>query len=72
MLGHNVSRKGVEVDKVKVNLISNMPVPTSAKQVKSFRGSRLMLSSLNTCSFKRKSKDDKSKKVLLSEQVAQF
>ena len=35
-LGHKVSQKGIEVDKAKVDLISNMPVPSSVKQVRSF------------------------------------
>ena len=38
MLGHKVSKKGIEVDKAKVNLISNLPMPSSVKQVRSFLG----------------------------------
>jgi len=38
VLGHKVSKKGIEVDKAKVNLISNLPVPSSVKQVRSFLG----------------------------------
>jgi len=30
---HKVSEKGIEVDKAKVNLIYNMPVPSSMKQL---------------------------------------
>ena len=32
VLGHKVSQKGIEVDKVKVDLISNILVPSSAKR----------------------------------------
>jgi len=35
VLGHKVSKKEIEVDK---NLISNLPVPSSVKQVSSFLG----------------------------------
>ena len=38
VLGHKVSEKGIEVDKAKVDLISNLPVPCSVKQVRSFLG----------------------------------
>ena len=33
ILGHKVSKKGIEIDKAKVDLISNKPVPSSVKQV---------------------------------------
>ena len=33
-----LNKKGIEVDKVKVDLISNLPVPSSVKQVRSFLG----------------------------------
>jgi len=36
VLGHKVSKKRIEVDKAKVDLISNLPVPSSVKQVRSF------------------------------------
>ena len=36
VLGHKVSEKGIKIDKAKVDLISNLPVPSSVKQVKSF------------------------------------
>ena len=35
MLGHGVSKKGIEVDKAKIDLISNLRVPSSVKQLKS-------------------------------------
>ena len=38
VLGHKVSKKGIEVDKAKVDLIFNLHVPSSMKQVKSFLG----------------------------------
>ena len=31
VLGHKVSKKGIEIDKAKVDLISNLPVPCSKK-----------------------------------------
>jgi len=33
VFGHKVSKKGIEVDKAKVDLIANLPVPSSMKQV---------------------------------------
>lgn len=36
VLGHIISSRGTEVDKAKVNLISNLTPPTSIKQVRSF------------------------------------
>ena len=38
VLGHIVSKRGIEVDKVKVELIENLPPPTSVKQIRSFLG----------------------------------
>ena len=38
VLGHKVSKKGIEVDKAKVDLIVNLPVPSYVKQVRSFLG----------------------------------
>jgi hypothetical protein len=38
VLGHIVSRKGIEVDRAKVELIENLPPPTSVKQIRSFLG----------------------------------
>jgi len=37
-LVHKVSKKEIEVDKAKVDLIANMPVPSYVKQVRSFLG----------------------------------
>ncbi|CAC5410726.1 unnamed protein product [Mytilus coruscus] len=37
-LGHKVSKKGVEVDKSKIETVESFPVPTTEKQVRSFLG----------------------------------
>ena len=38
VLGHVISQQGIEVDKVMVDLISNLPPPRTVKQVRSFLG----------------------------------
>ena len=38
VLGHVISKKGIEVDKAKVELISKLPPPTSVKVVRQFLG----------------------------------
>ena len=38
ILGHIISKRGIEVDKAKVDLIANLPPPTSVKQIRSFLG----------------------------------
>nr|XP_025616816.1 uncharacterized protein K02A2.6-like [Arachis hypogaea] len=38
VLGHKISRKGIEVDKAKVEIIEKLPLPTSVKAVRSFLG----------------------------------
>jgi hypothetical protein len=38
VLGHIVSKRGVEVDRAKVELIKNLPSLTSVKQIRSFLG----------------------------------
>ena len=38
VLGHVVSNRGIEVDKAKVDLISNLPPPKIVKDVRSFHG----------------------------------
>ena len=38
VLGHVVSSKGIEVDKAKIDLIVNLPYPTSVREVRSFLG----------------------------------
>ena len=37
VLGHRVSRKGIEVDKAKLEVIDKFSPPTSVKCIKSFR-----------------------------------
>nr|GEV54530.1 reverse transcriptase domain-containing protein [Tanacetum cinerariifolium] len=38
VLGHKISRNGLEVDKAKVNVITKLPYPTTVKGVRSFLG----------------------------------
>ena len=38
VFGHIVSSKGIEVDKSKIELIANLPIPKSIKDVRSFLG----------------------------------
>ena len=38
MLGHKVSKDGIEVDRAKVSVISNLPIPNFVKVVRSFLG----------------------------------
>ena len=38
VLGHIVSKRGLEVDRAKVELISKLPPPTTVKQIRSFLG----------------------------------
>ncbi|KAF5809903.1 putative nucleotidyltransferase, Ribonuclease H [Helianthus annuus] len=38
VLGHKISRAGIEVDRVKIDTISQLPPPTSVKSVRSFLG----------------------------------
>ena len=38
ILGHIISSKGIEVDKAKVDLISNLPPPKTVREVRSFLG----------------------------------
>ena len=38
VLGHIVSSKRIEVDKSKIELITNLPTPKSIKDVRSFLG----------------------------------
>jgi len=38
VLGQVISRRGIEVDKAKVDLISNLPPPRTVKEVRSFLG----------------------------------
>ena len=38
MLGHLISKKGIEVDKAKIEMISKLPSPTNVKIVRQFLG----------------------------------
>nr|GEW81269.1 reverse transcriptase domain-containing protein [Tanacetum cinerariifolium] len=38
ILGHKISKYGIEVDRAKVNVIANLPHPTTVKGIKSFLG----------------------------------
>jgi hypothetical protein len=38
VLGHNVSEKGIEVDRTKIKVIEQLPPPTNVKGVRSFLG----------------------------------
>ncbi|CAN6552287.1 unnamed protein product [Malus baccata var. baccata] len=38
VLGHIVSERGIEVDKSKIDLVRNLPSPTSVREVRSFLG----------------------------------
>ena len=38
VLGHILSKKGIEVDMAKVELISNLPTPKCVKDIRSFLG----------------------------------
>ncbi|GJU03291.1 reverse transcriptase domain-containing protein [Tanacetum coccineum] len=38
VLGHKISKKGIEVDKAKVDVIAKLPYPTTVKGVRSFLG----------------------------------
>ncbi|GJU37364.1 reverse transcriptase domain-containing protein [Tanacetum coccineum] len=38
VLGHKISKKGIEVDKAKIDIISRLPYPTTIKGIRSFLG----------------------------------
>jgi hypothetical protein len=38
VLGHVISQRSIEVDKAKVDLISNLPPPRTVKEIRSFLG----------------------------------
>ena len=38
ILGHSVSRRGIKVDRVKIEVIANFPHPKCVKDIKSFLG----------------------------------
>ena len=37
-MGHIISRKGIEVDPAKISIISQLPYPSSVREVRSFLG----------------------------------
>lgn len=37
-MGHVISKKGIEVDKAKVEVIRNLPTPKTVKDIRSFLG----------------------------------
>ncbi|GKA42067.1 reverse transcriptase domain-containing protein [Tanacetum coccineum] len=45
VLGHKISRKGIEVDKAKVDVISKLPHPTTVKGIQRVGLSKLLISS---------------------------
>ncbi|GJZ72296.1 reverse transcriptase domain-containing protein [Tanacetum coccineum] len=47
VLGHKISRKGIEVDKAKVDVISKLPHPTTVKGIRSFPRECWILRSLS-------------------------
>ena len=36
VLGHEISRKGIEVDKVKIEVMAKLPVPKCVRDIRSF------------------------------------
>ena len=38
VLGHKISKKGIEVDKVKLDVIDKLPPPVNVKGIRSFLG----------------------------------
>ena len=38
VLGHSISRRGIEVDRVKIEVIDNLPHPKCVKDIRSFLG----------------------------------
>jgi len=38
VLGHEISKKGIEVDKAKIEVITKLPIPKCIKDIRSFLG----------------------------------
>ena len=38
VLGHEISKKGIEVDRAKINIIAKLPMPKCVKDIRSFLG----------------------------------
>ncbi|GJW33159.1 reverse transcriptase domain-containing protein [Tanacetum coccineum] len=50
VLGHKISKNGIEVDKAKIDVIAKLPHPTTVKGVRSFLGhAGFYRSGINTC-----------------------
>ncbi|GJX42488.1 reverse transcriptase domain-containing protein [Tanacetum coccineum] len=47
VLGHKISKKGIEVDKAKIDVIAKLPHPTTVKGIRSFLGHAGMHSSFS-------------------------
>ena len=43
VLGHKVSKVGIEVDRAKIDTIAKLPPPSNVKEVRSFPGTRRIL-----------------------------
>ena len=43
VLGHIVSEKGIQVDRAKIDIISNLPIPRSVRDIRSFFRTRWIL-----------------------------
>ena len=38
VLGHEISKKGIEVDRAKIEVIAKLPMPKLVKEIRSFLG----------------------------------
>jgi len=52
VLGHKISRKGIQVDQAKIEVIEKLPPPVNVKGVRSFLGARWFLSAIYKGFFK--------------------
>nr|GEV33731.1 reverse transcriptase domain-containing protein [Tanacetum cinerariifolium] len=50
VLGHKISKQGIEVDKAKVDVITKLPHPTTVKGIRSFLGQEAV-KNLNACHY---------------------
>ena len=49
-MGHVISKKGIQVNKVKVNLIASLPRPNNVKDIRSFLGHASFIDDLSRTS----------------------
>nr|GFA67826.1 reverse transcriptase domain-containing protein [Tanacetum cinerariifolium] len=49
VLGHKISKKGIEVDKAKIEVISKLPHPMIIKGIRSFLAGKEAIDILNAC-----------------------